>query len=143
MIDGLYGFLSNVNKSSVKVFITTINSSVAEASNCTIKYFSEDSLFFMFLTLDIREMNDIRLISRPIHAPNHELQDTDTDKHLTKVVSERIFVELLDIREESVYSRGYEPISFLLAYSSTLKLVNYIFLYGAREFFMLNGDSSW
>jgi len=26
----------------------------------------------MFLTLDIRGMNEIRLISRPIHAPNHE-----------------------------------------------------------------------
>jgi len=30
----------------------------------------------MFLTLDIRGINDIKLISRPIHAPNHELEDT-------------------------------------------------------------------
>jgi hypothetical protein len=38
MIIGVYKFLSNVNKSSVNVFITTMNSSVAEASTCTIKY---------------------------------------------------------------------------------------------------------
>jgi hypothetical protein len=31
------------------------------------------------MTLDIKGMNDIRLISRPIHAPNHELEDTDTN----------------------------------------------------------------
>jgi hypothetical protein len=46
-------------------------------------------------------MNDIRLISRPSHAPNHELEDTDINIPPTKVVSRRIFVELLGIREES------------------------------------------
>jgi len=55
MIIGVYGFLSNVNKSSVNIFITTMNSSVTEASTCTMKYFNG--------------LNDIRLISRPIHAP--------------------------------------------------------------------------
>jgi len=54
MIIGVYGFLSNVNRSLVNMFITTMNSSVAEASTCTMKYCSG--------------MNDIRLISRPIHA---------------------------------------------------------------------------
>jgi len=47
-------------------------------------------------------VNDIRLISRPIYAPNHELEDTDTNTPPTKVISKRIFVELLSIREESV-----------------------------------------
>jgi hypothetical protein len=55
-----------------------------------------------FLTLDIRGMNDIRLISKPIHAPSHELEDTDTNIPPTKVINKRIFVELLSIREESV-----------------------------------------
>jgi hypothetical protein len=44
-------------------------------------------------------MNDIRLISRPIDAPNHELEDTDTNTLLTKVISKWIFVELLGSRE--------------------------------------------
>ena len=79
MIIGVYRFLSNVNKSSVNVFITTINNSVAEASTCTMKYFNEASVLYIFLTLDIKGINDIRLISRPIHAPNHELEDTDTN----------------------------------------------------------------
>ena len=35
-------------------------------------------------------MNDIRLISRSIHAPNHELEDTDTNIPLIKVISKTI-----------------------------------------------------
>jgi hypothetical protein len=54
MIFGVYEFLSNVNKSSVNVFITNMNSSVAETSTCTIKYFHEASVLYIFLTLDIK-----------------------------------------------------------------------------------------
>jgi len=50
-----------------------------------MKYFNEASVLYMFLTLDIRGMNDIRLISRPIHAPNHEFEDTDTNTPPTRV----------------------------------------------------------
>ena len=75
-----------------------MNNNIADASTCTMKYFNEASVVYMFLTLDIREMNDIRLISRPIHAPNHELEDTDTNKPSTKVISKWILVELLGIR---------------------------------------------
>ena len=56
----------------------------------------------MFLTLDIKGMNDIRLISRPIDAPNHELEDTDSNTPPARVISKRIFVEFLGIREESI-----------------------------------------
>ena len=87
MIIGLYGFLSNVKKSSVNVFITTIHSSVSEASSCTMKYFNDASVLCMFLTLDIRGIIDIRFISRPIHAPSHELEDTDTNTPHTKVIN--------------------------------------------------------
>ena len=62
MIIVVYGFLSNVNRSSVNVFVTTMNSSVAEASYCTMKYCNEASVSYMFLTLVIRGMDDIRLI---------------------------------------------------------------------------------
>jgi hypothetical protein len=66
-----------------------------------LKYFNETSVLYMFLMLDIKAMNVIRLISRSIHAPNHELENTDTNTPPTKVISKRIFVELLGIREES------------------------------------------
>ena len=51
-----------------------------------MKYFNEASVLYLFLTLDIRGMNDIRLISKPIHAPSHELEDTDTNTPPTKVI---------------------------------------------------------
>ena len=60
-----------MNSSSVNVFITTMNRSVAEASTCTVKYFNEASVLYIFLTLDIKGINDIRLISKPFHAPSH------------------------------------------------------------------------
>jgi hypothetical protein len=106
MIIGVYEVSINVsvNKSSASVFITTINSSVAEANTWTIKYFSEASVLYIFLVLDINGINDIRLTSSPIHAPNHELENTATNTPLTSVVSNRILIELLGIREESVYS---------------------------------------
>jgi hypothetical protein len=99
-----------------RYIIPTINSRVAEASTCTMKYFSEASVLYIFLTLDIKGINDIRLISSPIHAPSHELDDTDTNTSipLTRVTSSRTFVELLGIREESfTLFVGYEPISFV------------------------------
>jgi hypothetical protein len=133
MIIGVYAFSSRVNKSSVNVFITTMNSRVAEASTCTMKYFSEASVLYIFLTLDIKGINDIKLISRPIHAPSHEFEDTDINTPLTKVVNKRILVELLGIREESclLYLWGMNP----LAYLSLLfyfKFLFYILVYGAR-----------
>jgi len=47
-------------------------------------------------------IHDIKLISRPIHAPSHELVDTGTNIPPTKVIRRRIFVELLGIIEESI-----------------------------------------
>jgi hypothetical protein len=51
------------------------------------------------------------LISRPIHAPRHELEETYTNTPPTKVISKRILVELLGIRKESVmfYLWGMNP----------------------------------
>jgi hypothetical protein len=91
--------------------------------------------------LDIRGINDLRLISRSVHAPSHELEDTDTNTPPTKVVSKRILVELLSIREESVklYLWGMNPLAFL-AYFSILKLIYYVLVYGARRLLMLDGD---
>jgi len=49
-------------------------------------------------------INDISLISRPNHALRRELEDTDTNTPLTKVVSNRNLVELLETREEGIYT---------------------------------------
>ena len=49
-------------------------------------------------------MNDIIFISSPIPASSLELEDTDTNKPLTKVACKRILVESLGIREERVDS---------------------------------------
>jgi hypothetical protein len=46
-----------------------MNSSVAEGSTCTMKYFNEASVLYIFLTLDIRGINNIRLISKPLDTP--------------------------------------------------------------------------
>jgi hypothetical protein len=75
--------------------------------------------FKIYIKIDIKTApiyfgaNDIRLISSPIHAPSHELEDTDTNTPLTKLISKRIFVELLGIREESVilYLWGMNPLA--------------------------------
>jgi hypothetical protein len=40
----------------------------------------------MFLTLDVRGMNDIKLIFTPIHAPSHELEVKDNNTPLNKIV---------------------------------------------------------
>jgi hypothetical protein len=37
MIIGMYGFHSNEKKSSINVFISTINNKIAEASTCKVK----------------------------------------------------------------------------------------------------------
>jgi hypothetical protein len=79
-----------------------------------------------YLTLDIRGINDIRLNSRPIHAPSYELEDTGSNIYSTKVVSKRILVELLGIREESIkiYLWGKNPLTYfrLLFYIETCLL---------------------
>jgi hypothetical protein len=51
--------------------------------------------------------------ARPIHAPNHELEGTDTNTLPIKVNSKRILVELLGIREECVilYLLGMNPLA--------------------------------
>jgi len=72
-----------VNKSSINVFITAVNNSVAEASTCTMKYFNEASVLYMFLT-SIKGMNDIRCDAR--HHPHctHDLRSGSQDHHPSK-----------------------------------------------------------
>jgi len=80
-----------------------------------MKYFNDASVLYMFLALDIRGINYITLISSPIHAPSHELEDTDLNTPPTKGIRKWIFVELMAIREESVmlYLWGMNPLAYL------------------------------
>jgi hypothetical protein len=91
-----------------------MNINVSEASTCTMKYFNEAFMLYRFFTLDIRGMNDIRLISRPIHAPSHEVKNTDTNTLPTIINCKRILVELLGIRGVSVifYLWGMNPLAY-------------------------------
>jgi hypothetical protein len=88
----------------------------------------------------MRGTNDIRLIFKSIHAPSHELEDTDTNIPHTKVNSKRIFVELLGIREENVilYLWCMNP----LAYFSLLFYVETCFLH-LGIWCMAVFDASW
>ena len=45
MIIGVYRFLSNVNRSSVNIFITIIKISVAEASTCTTRLLQHCNIY--------------------------------------------------------------------------------------------------
>jgi hypothetical protein len=73
---------------------------------------------------------NIRLISRPIYASSHELWYTDTNTPPTRVISKRILVELLGIREESVifYLWGMKPIIYVCITKIILLVCNLIFL---------------
>jgi hypothetical protein len=81
------------------LIIIIINNNVEEAKACTIKYFIEASVVYTLLCINIIGINDSKLISNPIHAPNHELDDTEIKTPTINVVDRKIFVELLDIRE--------------------------------------------
>jgi hypothetical protein len=71
------------------------------------------------------------------------LQDTDTNKPLTRVIGKRTLAELLGIREESVilYLWGMNQLAYrYLVYFSVLKL-DYILACGAWQLLMLDGDT--
>ena len=96
--------LANIGMLSKIVFMITRNSNIDEASAWIRKYFSEASLVNIFFVVDIRGIKDSKLISKPVHTPNHELDEIEMRVPPTRVSSRRIFVELLGIREESSYS---------------------------------------
>ena len=67
-------------------------------------YFNETSVLYILLTLDIRRINDIRLISSRIHAPSHELENKDTNTALIKVVNKRIWLSYWALAKRVVCS---------------------------------------
>jgi hypothetical protein len=70
---------------------------------------------YTLLCISISGINDSKLISNPIHAPNHELEDTAIKIPVINVVDKRIFVELLGMqrREDLLYLWGMNPLAYL------------------------------
>jgi hypothetical protein len=69
-----------------------------------MKYFREASVVKIFSCVDIRGINDMRLISNPIQAPSQELDEMEIKIPPIKVIDRRVLVGLLGTREESEYS---------------------------------------
>lgn len=80
----------------------TVRSNVAEASACTKKYFKEASVENKFFELVIKGIKERRLISKPIHAPNHELAEVEINVPPINVNKNKNLVGLLTIREKRV-----------------------------------------
>lgn len=76
------------------------NNKVVDAKAWIKKYLSDASEENKFLWLAIRGINDIKLISKPIHAPSHELDEIEIIVPPIKVDRKRVFVGLLCIKKK-------------------------------------------
>lgn len=80
----------------------TESKSVAEARACTKKYFNDASVENKFFELVIKGIKESKLISKPIHAPNHELAEVEIKVPPINVNKNKNLVGLLIIREKGV-----------------------------------------
>jgi hypothetical protein len=78
----------------------TANNKVAEARACVKKYFNEASVEKRFFVFVIKGIKDNRLISNPIHAPNHEFAEVEINVPLINVIKNKNLVGLLSTREK-------------------------------------------
>ena len=76
---------------SFKYKNSTEKNKMDEAKAWTRKYFKEASVDKIFLLVDINGMNDNKLISNPIHAPNQEVEDTAIKVPIIRVKIKSIF----------------------------------------------------
>ena len=90
---------------------------IVEASACTRKYFSADSVIRCLLVFEVRGRKDKRMISNPIQASYHEVDDTETSDPVINVSKNINILGLVSIRKRRVNVKpsfaGYEPISFV------------------------------
>jgi hypothetical protein len=78
----------------------TVSKRVAEARAWTKKYLREASVENKFFELVIKGIKERRLISSPIHAPNHELAEVEINVPPINVNKNKNLVGLLIIREK-------------------------------------------
>lgn len=101
VIDDKYFVLINSFINSCFIIVMMIeNSRIDEANACVRKYFRAASEGIRFLLAVIRGIKASRLISNPIHALNHEFEDTAIRDPLTTIVINIIFDELLNIKKK-------------------------------------------
>jgi len=80
----------------------TANNKTVEAKAWVKKYFKEDSVDFkLFLSL-IRGIKDNKLISKPIQAPNQELEVTVIIVPVIITIKNKIFEELFKIKKKRI-----------------------------------------
>jgi hypothetical protein len=60
----------------------------------------------IFLTLDIKRINDIRMISGLIYSPSHELDDTEINTPPNKVIIKKISLSYWALDSRSRWQRG-------------------------------------
>lgn len=87
---------------NIKAPKITVNNKVAEAKAWTKKYFKEASVENKFFELVIKGIKESKLISKPIHAPNHELAEVEINVPPINVNKNKNLVGLLTIREKRV-----------------------------------------
>lgn len=80
----------------------TDKSRVAEAKAWTKKYLREASVENKFFEFVIKGIKESKLISKPIHAPNHELAEVEIKVPPINVNKNKNLVGLLIIREKRV-----------------------------------------
>lgn len=74
IIEYILGMRLNIKLFDIKIIA---NNKIVEAKACVIKYLIEASEEFILLLLFIRGIIDSKLISKPIHIPNHEYEEIE------------------------------------------------------------------
>lgn len=86
---------------SINIKITA-NKKIAEARACVKKYFSEASEDIKLFVLIIKGINDNKLISNPIQAPNQEFDEMVIKVPPTKVIKNNNLDEFLKIKKKRI-----------------------------------------
>ena len=80
----------------------TANKNTDEANAWVKKYFKEASEDIKLFVLIIKGINDNKLISNPIHAPNQDVDETVTRVPLIRVIKNNKLDEFLKIKKKRV-----------------------------------------
>lgn len=78
-----------------------LNNKIDEANACVKKYFKDASVDIKLSSL-IKGIKDNKLISNPIHAPNHELEEIVIKVPEIKIKINIIFEELFKIKKKRI-----------------------------------------
>ena len=83
------------------IIIMILNNKITEANAWVKKYFKEASVDIKLLSL-IRGIKDNKLISKPIHAPSQEFDETVIRVPIIKIIKNIILEELFKIKKKRI-----------------------------------------